>query len=344
MKNKLFIAALAASITVPVMVAPVDTLASGKTFSDVSPKNVYFEIIHEMRDQNIISGYEDGTFRPSEVITRKHAAALVSRAQKLPVTDPFVKFKDVSENNPNFNDIKKLQQAGIFAPDSKGNFNPNQPLTRAEMAKVLTIAFDLDVKATKDFPDVPAGHAANKYVRAIYSNGITTGDNGLFKPDESLTRAHYAVFMHRAMNHKDVVDREQEKEQNPVVNEDHKYAEMIEIFGLKKEDVPIPKGVTFEKQNAKQVEIRVKEKHNGYATFGLANEINSKYKDGPIYDSNAALLHRTMLYKAKNANMTPEEFVAIVNEVVKNGDVYNGGDFSLFYNYDDGLLYFSDRR
>lgn len=204
MKNKLFIATLAATIAIPAVIAPIQADAAVKNpFKDVSKNSPYYDIIHEMRDLKIISGYENGLFKPSEAISRKHAAALVSRAKNLPATKPFVKFKDVSEENSYFNDVKKLQQAGIFEPDSKGNFNPNKPITRAEMAKVLTIAFDLKVKEEFDFPDVPKTHSANKYVRAIYSNGITTGDNGYFKPDESLTRAHYAVFMHRAMNMKD---------------------------------------------------------------------------------------------------------------------------------------------
>ena len=70
--------------------------------------------------------------------------------------------------------MKKLQQAGIFEPDAKGNLYPNQPITRAEMAKVLSIAYDLEVKVELDFMDVPKDHPASKYIRALYSNGITT--------------------------------------------------------------------------------------------------------------------------------------------------------------------------
>jgi len=196
--NKLLVSTLAMSAMVAPFVTTVE--ANQGKFTDVTTKYWAHDIIHEMRDKNVISGYPNGTFKPNEPISRKHAAALVSRAKDLPVVAQFVKFKDVSVNNAYFNDIKKLQQAGIFAPDSKGNFNPNQPLTRGEMAKVLAIAFKLDVNATIDFPDVPVNNQYNKYVRALYSNGITTGDNGYFMPNESLTRAHYAVFMYRALN------------------------------------------------------------------------------------------------------------------------------------------------
>ena len=198
---KVIVSALALTIMFSAIIFPLQAdAAEPKSFADVSINNVYYDIIHDMRNQNIISGYEDGTFRPSEVITRKHAAALINRARDLQAVKPFVKFNDVSEQNAYFNDIKKLQTAGIFEADSKGNFYPNQPITRAEMAKVLALAFKLEAKAFYDFPDVPSSHSANPYVRAIYSNGITTGDNGYFNPNGSLTRAHYAVFMYRALH------------------------------------------------------------------------------------------------------------------------------------------------
>ena len=198
---------VAMAIAISVTVIPVQTEAAVKSpFKDVSKNSPYYEIIHEMRDTRIISGYENGEFRPTEVITRKHAAALVNRATKLPATEPFVPFKDVSTKNAFFNDVKKLQQAGIFEPDAKGNFYPNQPITRAEMAKVLTIAYDLEVKVDLDFMDVPKNHPASKYIRALYSNGITTGDFGYYNPEKPVTRAHYAVFLHRLVHMNDAID------------------------------------------------------------------------------------------------------------------------------------------
>ena len=151
-------------------------------------------------------GTKTGNSDRLKSITRKHAAALVNRATKLKATKPFVPFKDVSTKNAFFNDVKKLQQAGIFEPDAKGNFYPNQPITRAEMAKVLTIAYDLKVKVDLDFMDVPKNHPASKYIRALYSNGITTGDFGFYNPDKPVTRVHYAVFLHRLLHMNDPID------------------------------------------------------------------------------------------------------------------------------------------
>ena len=207
MKNKVLKMIVAASIAISVAVIPGQAEAAVKDpFKDVSKNNPYYEMVHEMRDKRIISGYENGEFRPTESISRKHAAALVNRATKLKAVEPFVPFKDVSPKNAFFNDIKKLQQAGIFEPDAKGNLYPNQPITRAEMAKVLTIAYDLKVKVDLDFLDVPKTHPASKYIKALYSNGITTGDYGHYNPDKPVTRVHYAVFLHRVLHMNDPID------------------------------------------------------------------------------------------------------------------------------------------
>ncbi|AXH99239.1 hypothetical protein DV702_05490 [Sporosarcina sp. PTS2304] len=193
---------MSAMMTCTAAVIAVPLQAEAKVFTDVSTASPYYEMIHTMANANIINGFEDGSFRGSQAITRKHAAALVNRARgsSLPVKHPAYEFGDVTKSNPNYEDIRVLQRAGIFTADSKGKFYPNKAVTRAEMAKILTIAFDLEVKSTTDFPDVPTTHAANQYVRAIYSNGITTGDNGKFLPEHTLSRVHYAVFMYRAMH------------------------------------------------------------------------------------------------------------------------------------------------
>lgn len=207
MKNKLWKMTMAAVLILPVLIMPSGVQAAIKDpFKDVSKNSPYVEIIHEMRDKKIISGYPNGEFKPEQSISRKQAAALVNRAVKLPARNKFVQFKDVSTKNPYFNDIKKLQQAGIFEADKKGNLYPNKPITRAEMAKVLTIAFKLDVQTELDFQDVPRSHRANEYVRAIYSNAITTGDYGKYHPDKPVTRAHYAVFLHRTLHMNDRID------------------------------------------------------------------------------------------------------------------------------------------
>lgn len=174
-------------------------------FKDIKSTNPNYHIIQEMQAKNIISGYPDGTFKPDVKITRQQAAALINRAANNGVItlDNTVKprtFSDLNQSNPFYNDVMALYKAGLLMPDKNGKINPNKALTRGEMAVILVNAFDIQAKADYDLYDV----TNSKYrdvVRALYSNGITVGyEDYTFKPNEGLSRVHYVVFMHRAMN------------------------------------------------------------------------------------------------------------------------------------------------
>lgn len=57
-------------------------------------------------------------------------------------------------------EILVLTKHGIFKGDEKGNFRPAAPVTRAEMAQILTNAFTFEVKKNHTFKDVPNNHWA----------------------------------------------------------------------------------------------------------------------------------------------------------------------------------------
>lgn len=213
MTNKLLLSALAISIATPAIIVPigeapyeVEATTYKKVFKDVSTKSVNYDIIHEMAEQGIIRGYEDNTFRGANTITRYQAASLIYRymGEKLPVVNKNVKIpSDVSKKSSHYEAAVALLKADLLKPDAKGKLNPNKPLTRAEMAKILVNVFVVEVKADYDFADtIEADEETKGYVRALYSNGITTGylEDATFRPEKSLTRSQFAVFMHRSIN------------------------------------------------------------------------------------------------------------------------------------------------
>jgi len=339
MKNKLFLATIAAAVAIPAMVAPIQADAVvQKPFKDIAKSSPYYDIIHDMRDKGIISGYENGTFRANESISRKHAAALIGRAKELKSTVPFVQFKDVSKSNPYFNDIKKLQQAGIFKADAKGNFNPNQPISRAEMAKILTVSFDLKAKDAKDFPDVPENHPSYNDVKALYSNGVTTGDDGLFKPDASLTRAHYAVFMHRAMimeKSGNDVDSMTEEELNLLSND--QIIKFLYMYNYEHgEDVPLPKG-----QKDRVAFSKLKEKE--FNTYFVKNGLDRK-SSTPLISTFS--LDKHLKNMAQITNRSLSEMINMHNHVVTTGEMITNNDndtvnFAMYFNYEENRFYFA---
>ena len=73
--------------------------------------------------------------------------------------------------------IEVMQAVGVMSGDDKGNFNPDQKVTRGEMAVVMANLLGLDIAgfvgASIPFTDVPEW--AVPYVAACYADGITAG-------------------------------------------------------------------------------------------------------------------------------------------------------------------------
>lgn len=171
-------------------------------FSDVPPSYWAFREIQDMASQGYVNGYPDGTFQPSKQVTRGQAAKIVANAlgyKEDKVKDQTV-FTDLPANHEFLPYVRFLKQQGIISGYKDGTFKPNEPLTRAQMAKLLATAFKLNGHPTKPFKDVGGGHWAVNYIDALAANGITTGKpDGTFAPNEHVTRAQAAAFLSRAL-------------------------------------------------------------------------------------------------------------------------------------------------
>ncbi|WP_196426699.1 S-layer homology domain-containing protein [Lysinibacillus cavernae] len=177
-----------------VPVQPIPTI----TFSDISTHWAK-EMIEDMAPRGIINGYPDGTFRPNDSIQRQHVAILFTRALELVPRREKTTFNDVEPSHPYYEAIMKLQQAGII-DGSNGSFHPSDSLTRAQMAKIIALAFGLTSQGPSQFEDVPTTHWAYDYIATLEDYGIALGDDGSFKPNEPVTRAQFVAFLYRALH------------------------------------------------------------------------------------------------------------------------------------------------
>ncbi|MEK4253409.1 S-layer homology domain-containing protein [Ureibacillus sp. FSL K6-2830] len=173
-------------------------------FKDVPTNHPYFNEISYSVKNNIVTGYSDGTFRPTENISREHAAVILTRVLKLDTTNvQNPNFKDVPTNYPYYKEIAAAANYGLVSGKNDGTFDPKGKLTRAQMAKILAIAFELhgsESKSTK-FKDVPTNHWAYPYIDALAYSKVTTGyEDGTFKPNENINRQHFVLFVYRAIH------------------------------------------------------------------------------------------------------------------------------------------------
>ena len=118
--------------------------ADAKTvFTDVQADSYYYESVLNLSSRGVINGYGDGTFKPNQPVTREHAAVMLVKSLQIPtsnIKDPH--FQDISEKHPYYKEIAAVVDTGIFSGYEDKNFRPKEPLTRGQMATILTRAFD----------------------------------------------------------------------------------------------------------------------------------------------------------------------------------------------------------
>jgi internalin A len=171
-------------------------------FKDV-PKGHWSEAaINYLANENIFKGYGNGQFGFGDNITRGQVASLVQRYLKL---ENKVEQKELFTDTKGHmfeRDIAAVAQAGIMQGDGTGKFRPEGVLTRYEMSVVLQKVFQLKENENnlENFTDVPTGHWAEGYVKALVDNNISKGDgNGNFLGDDFVTREQYAQFLYKAI-------------------------------------------------------------------------------------------------------------------------------------------------
>lgn len=154
-----------------------------------------------------ITNFEEvkqATIDTATYATRGEVAYQIATALGLDTSDPVVdstKIKDVKPTHEYAGAIEAVRKAGIFSGDANGKFNPSSLITRAQMAKVLVTAFNLqDQGGEFSFNDADASHWANHYITVLASNGVTTGKpTGDFGVNDNLTKDHLQVFIERAI-------------------------------------------------------------------------------------------------------------------------------------------------
>ena len=177
------------------------TVAKPALFKDIPNNYAYFKEVEYLTSNKIITGYSDGTFKPNDKLSRAHAAVIISRALDLNTSN--VKnpsFKDIPANHIYYKQIAAVAEAGIMSGRGNNTFDPDATLTRAQMAKIVAIAYDLQGTSKITFKDVSKNDWAYTYIQQLAANNITTGYEGnLFKPNESISRVHFGLFLYRAI-------------------------------------------------------------------------------------------------------------------------------------------------
>ena len=111
---------------------------------------------------------------------------------------PALGYRDLSDSDPNYNEISWNSDKRIMLGFADGTFRPNASVNRAQLATYLYRVAGrpaVNAPAVSPFSDVPANHPAYKEIFWLSQQGINGSD---FRPLEAVTESTMAEFMYRA--------------------------------------------------------------------------------------------------------------------------------------------------
>jgi uncharacterized repeat protein (TIGR02543 family) len=150
-----------------------------------------------------IVGYGDDTVRPGNNITRAEVATIFFRLLKDETRDGSLTaenpYEDVPENAWYCKAVSTLTALGILEGRSETIFDPDAPITRAELATICA-RFDTDETGEgSTFTDI-SGHWAEAEIQRAAALGWVEGDgDGKFRPNDSITRAEAITMINRVL-------------------------------------------------------------------------------------------------------------------------------------------------
>lgn len=108
--------------------------------SDLTSAHWAYGPLMKAWNAGVLEGYKDGSIRPDKSLTRGEAAALIDRViwPDAGQTAASTVFKDVPKTLWSAASINRLKEKGIIQGMADGTFAPDRPITRAEMAVLLS--------------------------------------------------------------------------------------------------------------------------------------------------------------------------------------------------------------
>lgn len=200
------------------------TTAFAAKFADVTDANYGWavEAVDSMAADKIILGYEDGTFRPANTVTKLESLVLAARilgvndSENKELIDVFTEKygADIEKYDIAYgsNELAYLLGKNIISTselaDYIGSTNASQGLKRYELAVLLTKAMGAEETVKKNLASVLSysdessiPSFAKKYVEYVTEQGLMQGMSATeFSPNTEVTRAQMAVVLYKLKN------------------------------------------------------------------------------------------------------------------------------------------------
>jgi len=157
----------------------------------VLPEDEFYPYIRCLACRGIATGYDDGTFRPFNSITRGQIAKVVSNSAGYDdvIAEGTQTFTDVTSGNPFYVWIERVSLHNVITgypcggidicdPQARPYFHPFANATRGQLSKIVAIAAGITDPVPTDqqtYTDVPPDSTFWMYIEQLTGRGVMGG-------------------------------------------------------------------------------------------------------------------------------------------------------------------------
>ena len=155
----------------------LSTVAFAANYTDVAEDSAYYEAVESLSKLGIVTGYEDGSYKPEETVTRAEMAALIARIQGYDETaknSANTIFTDVPSENWASGYVAQATNQGIINGYGDGTFGPDDPVLYEQAVKMImaTLGYTPYAKNNGDYPTGYLAAASRYEVTKGVSNAV----------------------------------------------------------------------------------------------------------------------------------------------------------------------------
>ncbi len=174
-------------------------------YSDVEEHHMYFEGIYEMSEKNVVSGYEDGSFKPMNEVNRMEALKMILVATGATQQSDF--HLDIDSKDLDFTDIEEDAwylpylawglEHDVISENKENLLRPGMSINRAEALKILITA----AGKKSELPSIESDEWFTAYLQYGIDHSLITPDAyGDYHPEAVMTRGELCDLLYRFMN------------------------------------------------------------------------------------------------------------------------------------------------
>lgn len=188
------------SVTIPLNgSAKVEITDNSKQFSDVPATNWEADAVAFASAHELLNGTSDSTFSPEQPLSRSMLAVVLHNLEDNPSQALTSSFNDVDNTKWYAEGVAWASEKGIITGYSKGQFGPDDNITREQLAVMLWRYAGSPATANNELNFADAGETSSWALEAMCwaaENGIINGKgNGILDPGGKATRAQAAQIL-----------------------------------------------------------------------------------------------------------------------------------------------------